>query len=130
MSSKLNDAKVLYTTMAITPTVAIATSITSPALDMATVGNNQCFAMQMVGIPTGTETVFIGNIQESPNTTAASFTNVTAFSTVTSSTGANGVQVVSFQRKERFLRFSGTIIGTTANVSLAVLIGGQKNEMT
>lgn len=113
---------------AIQPTIAVATSITSPAIDLLTCPNNQCFAEMAVGIVTGTETVFIGNIQESPSTTAASFTNVTAFSTVTSTTGAHGVQVVSFQRKERFVRFSGTITGTTAAVPLCVIIGGQKGQ--
>lgn len=130
MSSKLNDINVLAVNAA--PTIisgAIATSITSPPIDMMTCDNN-CFAIQYVGIVAGTETVFVGNIQECENTTVASFTNLTAFSTVTSTTGVGGVQLLNFQRTKRFLRYSGTITGTTAAVALAGFIVGQKKEVT
>lgn len=131
MSTKFNDINSLYFTMANTkPSSAVVTGVTTGAIDMATVANNNCFAVQVVGSVGGTETVFLGKIQEATTATGvyADISGAT-FSTVTSTTGAPGVQTINFQRTARFVRYVGTISGTTAGVALDVLIGGQKGTL-
>lgn len=134
MSNKINDFKggAFFTAAVTSPTAALVTSVTSPVIDFLTCANNQIFAIQQVGVVGGTETVFLGNIQECDNTTVASFTAMSggAFSTVTSTTGVGGIQILNLQRTKRFVRYSATIIGTTAAVALAVFLGGQKSEVT
>jgi len=130
MSSKLNDIKVLHLAAGNTnPTIAVSTDITAAAVDMLTCDNN-CFAIQVVGTVAGTELTFVGKVQESPSTTAASFTDVAGavFTTITSTTGVGGIQVLNFQRTQRFVRYVGDIAGTTSAVALSVLIGGQKKQ--
>lgn len=132
MSSKLNDITVLGFTVAATkPSSAVVTAVTAAGVDMATYANNQVFAIQVVGTVAGTEIVYLGKIQQA-TTLTGSYTDITGavFSTVTSTTGVPAVQLLSFQRDYQFVRYVGTISGTTSSVALDVLIGGQKNQVT
>ena len=132
MSSKLNDITDLYIAAGNTqPSSAVVTSVTSAAVDMITCDNN-CFVIMNIGTVGGTAPVFIGNVQESPSTTSGSFTDLTlaTFTTVTSTTGANMIYSMNFQRTQRFVRFIGTISGTTSSVALDVLFLGQKKQVS
>ncbi len=132
MSTKFNDINDFAIFEANTaPSGAVITAVTGAVIDMQTVANNNCFAIQVIGTVAGTQIVFVGQIQESPTTTAASFTNISgaAFSTITSTTGANIVQLLNFQRTQPFVRYINTITGTTSSVALDVLIGGQKGQL-
>ena len=131
MSSKLNDITVLgFTVSATKPSSAVVTNVTGAAVDMAAYANNNAFAIQVVGTVAGTEIVFLGKIQEATTATGtyADIAGAT-FTTITSTTGVPEVQLLSFQRTARFVRYVGTITGTTSSVALDVLIGGQKNQV-
>lgn len=129
---KMNDfANDLYVVMAQTkPSSAVVTNVTATGVDLATCPNNNMFAIQVVGSVGGTETTFVGKIQEA-TTLTGTYADISgaAFSTITSTTGAPGVQIINFQRTARFVRYVGTIAGTTAGVALDVLIGGQKGTL-
>lgn len=129
MSSKLNDIAVLYMAPGNTqPSSVVVTDVTHAGVNLATCDNN-CFAIMNVGLVGGTETTFVGSLQEA-TTATGTYTNISgaSFSTVTSTTGTHGIQVLNFQRTKQFVRFVGDITGTTATVSLAVIIGGQKKN--
>lgn len=121
MSQRLNDLAngVFITGMNSAPALAITTTgITGPPIDMITADGN-CFAIQVVGTIIGVTAVFNGKIQECPNTTAASFTDVSGatFPTVTT-VGTSGplVQVITYQRTQRFVRYVGVLSGVTCSV--------------
>ena len=131
MSSKLSDINDIFFGLANTkPSSAVVTSVTAAGVDMATCPNNNCFAIQVVGTVAGTETVFLGKIQEAANITSG-YTDISGatFSTVTSTTGVPAIQTINFQRSQRFVRYIGTITGTTAGVALDVLVGGQRGQL-
>lgn len=131
MSTKFGDINDLYFTMANTkPSSAVSTNVTGTAADMQTVANNNCFAIQVVGTVAGTEITYVGKIQEA-TTATGTYTDVSgaAFSTITSTTGVPPLQLINFQRTMPWLRYVGTIAGTTSAVALDVLIGGQKQQV-
>ena len=129
---KMTDfANDLYLTMPNTkPSSAVVTNVTTVGVNMVTVPNNNCFAIQVVGSVGGTETTYVGKIQEA-STSTGTWADITGavFSTITSTTGAPPVQSINFQRTQPWLRYIGTIAGTTAGVALDVLIGGQKGQL-
>lgn len=130
MSTKFNDTNAFSFQMANTkPSSAVVTNVTGTGVDMIACDNN-VFAIQVVGSVGGTETVFLGKIQEA-TTATGTYADITgaAFSTITSTTGAPGVQAITFQRTKQWLRYVGTISGTTAGVALDVLICGQKKQV-
>ncbi len=132
MASKFGDfANDLFVAAGITsPTVALATTATGAGVDMATCANNNCFAMQNVGVANGTSVTFAGRIEEATTATGtyASIAGAT-FTALTSTTGTNIIQIINFQRSLRFVRYVGVIGGTTSTVALSVEIGGQKGQI-
>jgi len=131
MSSKLSDINDLYIVMGQTkPSSAVVTAVTATGVDFQTCPNNNMFAVQVIGTVAGTETVFLGKIQEAPNITSG-YTDISGavFSTITSTTGAGIVQAINFQRTQPFLRYIASIVGTTAGVALDVLFLGQKGQL-
>ncbi len=132
MASKLSDINDLYICTGNTqPSGAVITSVTGVPVDMATCANNNNFAILNIGTVAGTEITFSGKIQESPTTTSpGAFSDLTTFPiSVTSTTGVPGIQLINFQRTQRFVRFVGSIAGTTSAVSLDVLFAGQKQQL-
>ncbi len=136
MSSKLSDINDIFFAAGNTqPSGAVITGFTGVAVDMATAANNNCFAIMNIGTVAGTETVFIGKVQEATSSTAGTgataFTDISGavFSTMTSTTGAQIIQTINFQRSQRYVRFVSTIAGTTAGVALDVLFAGQKGQL-
>ncbi len=131
MSSKLNDINVLYITMCNTkPSSAVVTNVTGTVQDMQTCANNNCFAIQVIGTVAGTEIVYLGKFQEAATATGT-YADVSggAFSTITSTTGVPAIQALNFQRTLPWLRYVGTITGTTSAVALDVLLMGQKQQL-
>lgn len=131
MSNKLNDGSVMFVAGGVTPTI-ITTNLNAAGVDMATA--DYCYAIQVVGTVAGTTSSFVGAVQEA-TTATGTYTNVSgaSFATITSTTGAGGVQVVGFQRNKQYLRFVGTVAGTsdtttTLSVELSVLFCGQKKQ--
>ncbi len=133
MASKLADINDLYICTGNTqPSGAVITNVSGAAVDMATCANNNNFCIFNIGTVAGTEIVFTAKIQESPTTTGASFTDISGgtFPGLTSTTGTPGIQLLNFQRTQRFVRFVSTITGTTSAVSMDVLFVGQKNQVS
>lgn len=108
----------------------MATTSTGNAIDFSTVANNQCFAIQNVAAANGTSVTYAGKIQECATSTGT-YTDITGatFAALTSTTGTNIIQAISFQRSLQFVRYLGIIGGTTSTVALSVELGGQKGQI-
>jgi hypothetical protein len=131
MSTKISDfANNIFFTSAVNQTAALATTSTGIAIDMSTVANNNCFALQAVGTVAGTSITFAGKIQEA-TTATGTYSDISGatFTALTSTTGSNIVQIINFQRTLQFCRFLGVIGGTTSTVALDAFIGGQKGQV-
>lgn len=128
MAAHIHDFKnnVLLKNASGTP-AAKTTTITGSALDFI-LGDNQCFAIQDIGTVSGTSPTWDGKIQESETTTSGDFTDIpgAVFTQVTSSTN---LQVITFLRTKRYLRYVGTIGGSsTPTFGVDVLIGEQYKQ--
>lgn len=97
-------------------------TVTGAAVDMIR-GDGRCFAIQTVGTVSGTTPTLDGKIQESADGSTG-WTDVTG-ATFTQVTASTNLQVISFTRTKRFLRYVGTIAGTTPSFALAVVLGEQ-----
>jgi hypothetical protein len=133
MSNKINDlANGVQITAGITAGVAITTTgVSGPALNFIQADGN-CFAVQVVGTIIGVTATHSGKIQESPSTTAASFTDISGatFPPVTT-VGTSGplVSVITFQRTQPYLRYVGVLAGVTCSVQADVLIMEQNKQL-
>ncbi len=122
MANKLNDlANGFLVTCGLTVPVAgiTTTGITGPALNFVQ-GDGNCFAIQNIGTIIGVTGTISGKIQESPTTTAASFTDISGATfpgVVTVATTGPNVQVITFQRSQPFLRYVGVVAGVTIAVT-------------
>ena len=83
------------------------------------------FAMQLVGTLGGTSPTLAGKIQESANGSSG-WADVATFSTV--STSANA-QMIAFDRTKRYLRYVGTIAGTSPTIPFTAMIIEQKKQV-
>lgn len=130
MSSKLNDIGDLLVAAAITsPTVALATNATGAGVDLSSVGVD-CFAIQNVGVVNGTSATYAGKIQEA-STATGTYADISGatFAALTSTTGTNILQTIKFLRTQPFVRYVGTIGGTTTTIALSVEVGGMKIQV-
>lgn len=132
MANKINDlANGVQITAGITAGVAITTTgVSGPAIDMLQADGN-CFAIQVVGTIIGVTATHSGKIQESPTTTAASFTDIsgaTFTAVVTVGTSGPQIQTITFQRKERFVRYVGVLAGVTCSVQADCIIMEQYKQ--
>jgi hypothetical protein len=125
MSTKLQDLPHQAILGGVTPRTATGT-ITGSAVDLVT-ADGRCFAVQQVGTVTGTSPSLSGKIQES----ADGSTNWSDISgaTFTAVTATDNVQAISFDRTLRYVRYVGTISGTSPSFPLAVIIGEQKKQI-
>jgi hypothetical protein len=125
MSTKLHDLPHQAVLGGVTPRTA-TTTVNGGAVDLLT-GDGRCFAIQQVGTVTGTTPSLAGKIQESADgsTNWADIAGAT-FSAVTST---DNVQAISFDRTQRYVRYVGTITGTSPSFPVAVLIGEQKKQV-
>lgn len=131
MSNKVNDwANGLnYAPAIAAPTAALATSITGTGVDCLTYDGNMG-AVQVIGTVASTSFTFAGKIQEA-DTATGTYSDIAGatFPALTSTTGAQIVNAVSFQRTKRFLRYVGTIGGTTPTCSLDAMFLGQSKQL-
>jgi len=104
----------------------LSASANGAAIDLIT-GDGRCFAVQMVGAVTGTTPSLAGKIQES----ADGSTNWSDISgaTFTAVTGSDNLQSISFDRTQRYVRYVGTISGTSPSFLTAALIGEQRKQV-
>lgn len=99
-------------------------SPTGSAIDMIT-ADGPCFAIQQVG--EFDADLLEGSIEESADgSTGWTAIDGAAFADVT---GASAIEVITFQRTARYLRYVGTITGDTPSIEMAVVIGEQKKTI-
>lgn len=102
------------------------TSTTSGSAQDLITGDGRCFAIQSVGTVGGTSPTLAGKIQESADGSNWSDVGGGAFTSVAAS---DNLQVISFDRTQRYLRYSATIGGTSPTVPVVVLVGEQKKQV-
>jgi hypothetical protein len=126
MSTKLQDVADQAILGAGLAPQTITTTANGSAADMIT-GDGLCFAIQQVGAVSGTSPTMAGKIQESADgstgwsdISGATFTQVTA---------SSNYQAIAFERTKRYLRYVGTVGGTSPSFSLAVVISQQKKQV-
>jgi hypothetical protein len=89
-------------------------------------GDGRCFALQLVGTVSGTSPTLDGKIQESSDN--STWTDITG-ATFTQVTASTNNQAITFDRTKRYLRYVGTIGGTSPSFALAVVISEQKKQV-
>ena len=89
-------------------------------------GDSRCFAIQQVGTVSGTTPTLAGKIQESSDN--ATWSDI-ANATFTSVTASNNYQAITFDRSKRYVRYVGTIGGTSPSYALAVVISEQRKQV-
>src|SRR5262249_21969924 len=125
MSTYLRDlANSVLTKSASDPAARTAT-VTGSGVDMIT-ADGRCFAIQHVAAVTGTTPTLDGKIQESSDN--STFTDVSG-ATFTQVTTSTNLQVITFDRTKRYVRYVGTIAGTTPSFTMGVLVGEQLKQL-
>jgi hypothetical protein len=125
MSTKLHD--VPNNTVlghALTPRT-LSANVNGATIDLIT-GDGRCFAVQMVGTVTGTSPSLAGKMQESDD--ASSWSDISG-ATFTAVTASDNLQTISFDRTKRYVRYVGTVTGTSPSFPTAALIGEQKKQV-
>jgi hypothetical protein len=89
-------------------------------------GDGPCFAIQQVGAVSGTSPTLAGKIQESAD--ASTWSDVSG-ATFTAVTAAGNYQCINFERTKRYLRYVGTVGGTSPSFAVAVVISQQKKQI-
>jgi hypothetical protein len=125
MSTQLHDfARQAVLGVGLTPRTATAT-VTGPIGDLIA-GDGRCFAVQQVGALTGSGASIAGKIQESADASTWSDVADAAFTTVTT---ADNVQAVTFSRTQRYVRYVGTVAGSSPSIPVAVIISEQRKQL-
>lgn len=125
MSTKIHDfAHQAILGAGVTPRTA-TTSINGATADLLS-GDGRCFAIQQVGAVSGTSPTLAGKIQESADGTTWSDLAGATFTVVTAT---DNVQAITFDRAQRYVRYVGTIGGTTPSFAVAVVISQQKKQV-
>lgn len=108
----------------VTPRTATST-VTGNGGDFIS-GDGRCTAIQQVGTVSGTSPNLAGKIQESSDNSSWTDISGAAFTAVTAS---DNTQAISFDRTKRYLRYVGTITGTSPSFPLAVVVTEQKKQV-
>jgi hypothetical protein len=125
MSTKLHDiANNMILGAGAAPQTA-TTTVTGTGGDFLA-GDGRCFAIQQVGAVSGTTPTLDGKVQESSDNTA--WTDI-AGATFTQVTATGNYQAITFERTKRYLRYLGTIAGTSPSFALAVVLSEQKKQV-
>lgn len=98
-------------------------SPTGAAIDMLA-ADGPCFAVQIVGDFTGD--ALAGRIEQSSDGSSWSAITGATFADVT---GGDNVQVISFVRTARYVRYAATLTGSSPSVKIAAVIGEQKKTL-
>lgn len=127
MSTFINDVERNAQVAMLVEPVAKTSSVTTTGVDCKDI-DGLLTAIQAVGAATGTTPTLNGVIQESPDNSSA-WTTVATFDEVDGD-GDNTVQVKSFQRSKRYLRYVGTIAhGGSASFTMSLVLFGQKKQV-
>jgi hypothetical protein len=125
MSTKLHDlARQAILNVGVTPRTI--TGNHNGATGDLLAGDGRCFAIQQVGTVSGTSPTLAGKIQESADGTSWSDIAGATFTTVTAT---DNVQAITFDRSLRYVRYVGTVGGTSPSFAMAVVISEQKKQL-
>jgi hypothetical protein len=118
------DLKGLLTVTNVAAPVARTATVTSSGVDLKEYTGN-VMIVQDVGTVSGTTPTLDGKIQDSADNSA--FADVTGytFTQVTASTSLQSLNVDT-RKVRRYIRYVGTIAGTTPSFSMDVVAVGQK----
>ncbi len=125
MSTKLHDLPNNVTTLAGVLPATKTSTFTSAAADLIA-GDGRCFGIQQVGTVSGTTPSLAGKFQESADGSTWSDIGGATFTAVTAS---DKVQAIAFERTLRYVRYSGTISGTSPSFPVAIVFGEQKKQV-
>jgi hypothetical protein len=121
MSTHVNDlASAVAVHTGLFP-AAQTTSVQGPTIDLVS-ADGPCFAIQQVGSVSAADT-WAGFIEESADGSSWSAVPGATFAVVSVSDNA---QVIRFTRTARYVRYSGTIAGSTPSILVSAVIGEQK----
>ena len=101
---------------------SVSASGTGPSIDLLQ-ADGRCFAVQHVGALGGTAPTVTGKIEESSDGSTWSDVSGATFTVVSAS---NNVQIISFDRTKRYVRYNYALGGTSPTALLAAVIGEQK----
>jgi hypothetical protein len=125
MSTSLQDfARQAILNVGVTPRTATANF--NGATGDLLAGDGRCFAVQQVGTLGGTSPTLAGKIQESADGTTWTDVADAVFTTVTAN---DNVQAVTFDRTQRYVRYAGTVTGTSPTIPVAVIISEQRKQL-
>ncbi len=126
MSTKLHDfAHQAILGGGLTPRT-VTTTVTGSAVDLVT-GDGRCFAVQQVGAVSGTSPSLAGKLQESADGSSG-WADITG-ATFAAVTATDNVQAITFDRTQRYVRYVGTVSGTSPSFALAVIVSEQKKQV-
>ncbi|HLW66886.1 MAG TPA: hypothetical protein VKS79_16345 [Gemmataceae bacterium] len=125
MSTKLHDVADQMILGDGLPPQTITSTTNGSSADMIN-GDGSCFAIQQVGTVSGTSPTLAGKIQESSD--GSTWSDVTN-ATFTQVTASSNYQAISFERTKRYLRYVGTVGGTSPSFAIAVVISEQKKQI-
>jgi hypothetical protein len=126
MSTKINDIANTTQVSSASDPAARTSTVTGTGVDFLQ-GDGQCFAVQHVGAVSGTTPTLDGKIQES-DTSGSGYADISG-ATFTQVTASTSLLVINFFRTKRYLRYVGTIGGTTPSFTMAVQIGELKKSV-
>src|SRR5262245_43542995 len=125
MSTKLHDvANQMILGLGLAPQT-VTSSTNGPGGDLLA-GDGRCFAIQQVGAAGGPPPTLDGKIQESSDNSAWTDIGGATFTQVTSS---SNYQALTFDRTKRYVRYVGTVAGSSPSFALAVVISEQKKQI-
>ena len=125
MPTFLHDLKNAAETITASAPAARTSTVTGSAQDMIA-GDGLVSVIQTVGAVSGTSPTLDGAIEESADgSTGWAAISGATFTQVTASTN---LQVISFQRTKRYLRYVGTIAGTSPSFTMCVTFIHQKKK--
>ncbi len=125
MATHINDLKNAVELVQAFPPDDISDTTTGPAVAMDT-GDGPCFAIQSVGEMPGDGTLD-GHIEESANGTSG--WSAISGATFTQVDSSHNLQVIRFYRKQRYLRWVGTLGGSSPEFIVGVLIGEENKTI-
>ena len=120
MSTHINDLRSATVVAALDPTDLTA-SHNGSAVNLAA-GDGPCFAIQHVGDAPGDGTL-AGRIEQSDDGTTWTAISGAAFTQVA---GGDVVQVIRFHRSAKYIRWVGTLAGSSPEFIVGVLVGELK----
>ncbi len=122
MSAHINDfASAVLVRQAVAPSVHTA-ALNGAAVDLID-SDGECFAVQQVGSFEEGHT-WTGRIEQSATGTSG-WTTISG-ATFTGVTEGSNTQSIRFTRTQRYVRYAASLVGSTPEVYLAVVIGAAR----